>query len=189
MVAKRSPAGEVSSRKELSVAGNARANKFRINKGVPCHVIDGGIEAAMDFALSEEQRAFQETARSFARAEMMPFAREWDENETFPAHALRRAAALGFGGLYVREDVGGAALSNLDAVIIYEELAKGCTSTTAYLSIHNMAAWMIDRFASDTQRQRLLPPLCRMQHFASYCLTEPGAGSDAASIATRAVRE
>jgi len=143
----------------------------------------------MDFDLSEEQRAFQDTARTFAREEMAPFARAWDENETFPVETLRKAAALGFGGVYVREDVGGSALSNLDAVIIYEELAKGCTSTTAYISIHNMAAWMIDRFGADAQRRRFLPKLCTMEHFASYCLTEPGAGSDAASLATRAVRD
>jgi alkylation response protein AidB-like acyl-CoA dehydrogenase len=143
----------------------------------------------MDFELSEEQRAFQDTARTFAREEMAPFARAWDEDEIFPVAALRKAAALGFGGVYVREDVGGSALSNLDAVIIYEELAKGCTSTTAYISIHNMAAWMIDRFGADAQRRRFLPKLCTMEHFASYCLTEPGAGSDAASLATRAARE
>jgi hypothetical protein len=143
----------------------------------------------MDFDLSEEQRAFQGTARTFARDEMAPFARAWDENETFPVETLRRAAALGFGGVYVREDVGGSALSNLDAVIIYEELARGCTSTTAYISIHNMAAWMIDRFGADAQRRRFLPKLCTMEHLASYCLTEPGAGSDAASLATRAVRD
>jgi alkylation response protein AidB-like acyl-CoA dehydrogenase len=143
----------------------------------------------MDFELSEEQRAFQDTARTFARAEMAPHARDWDENEVFPVEALRKAAALGFGGVYVRADAGGSALSNLDAVIIYEELAKGCTSTTAYISIHNMAAWMIDRFGADAQRRRFLPRLCTMEHFASYCLTEPGAGSDAASLATRAVRD
>src|SRR5207244_10588216 len=143
----------------------------------------------MDFELTEEQRAFQETARSFAREEMMPRAREWDEGEIFPVDTLRKAAALGFGGVYVQEDVGGSALSNLDAVIIYEELAQGCTSTAAYISIHNMAAWMIDRFGSDAQRRRFLPKLASMEHFASYCLTEPGAGSDAASLATRAVRD
>ena len=143
----------------------------------------------MDFELTEEQRAFQDTARTFARSEMAPHARQWDEYEVFPVEALRKAAALGFGGVYVREDVGGSALSNLDAVIIYEELAQGCTSTTAYISIHNMAAWMIDRFGADAQRQRFLPKLCTMEHFASYCLTEPGAGSDAASLATRAVRD
>jgi alkylation response protein AidB-like acyl-CoA dehydrogenase len=144
---------------------------------------------AMDFALSEEQQAFRETARDFARREMMPRAREWDEGEVFPVDVLRKAAALGFGGVYVREDVGGSALANLDAVVIYEELAQGCTSTTAYISIHNMAAWMIDRFGSDAQRRRFLPKLCTMEHFASYCLTEPGAGSDAASLATRAMRD
>jgi alkylation response protein AidB-like acyl-CoA dehydrogenase len=143
----------------------------------------------MDFALTEEQRAFQDVARDFARQEMMPFARDWDENEVFPVATLRKAAALGFGGVYVREDVGGSALANLDAIVIYEELAKGCTSTTAYISIHNMAAWMIDRFAADDQRRRFLPKLTTMEHFASYCLTEPGAGSDAASLATRAVRD
>ena len=140
----------------------------------------------MDFELTEEQRAFQDTARTFARQEMMPFAREWDENEIFPVEALRKAAALGFGGIYVREDVGGSDLANLDAILIYEELAQGCTSTTAYISIHNMAAWMIDRYGSDEQRRRLLPRLCTMEHFASYCLTEPNSGSDAASISTRA---
>jgi len=143
----------------------------------------------MDFDLTEEQQAFQATARSFARDEMMPFAREWDENEIFPVDTLRKAAALGFGGLYVREDVGGSALQNLDAVIIYEELAQGCTSTAAYISIHNMAAWMIDRFGDDAQRRRFLPKLTTMEHFASYCLTEPGAGSDAAGLSTRAVRD
>ena len=143
----------------------------------------------MDFELSEEQQAFQATARDFARADMMPFARAWDEGEIFPVETLRKAAALGFGGIYVGEDVGGTALSRLDAAIIFEELAQGCTSTAAYMSIHNMAAWMIDAFGSDAQRRRFLPALCVMDHFASYCLTEPDAGSDAASLATRAVRD
>jgi alkylation response protein AidB-like acyl-CoA dehydrogenase len=143
----------------------------------------------MDFELSEEQRAFQATARQFARDEMMPHARAWDENETFPVAALRKAAALGFGGIYVKDDVGGTALSRLDATIIFEELAQGCTSTAAYISIHNMAAWMIDAFGGDAQRKKFLPKLCTMQHFASYCLTEPDSGSDAASLKTRAVRD
>ncbi len=143
----------------------------------------------MDFELSEDQRAFQGVARAFAQAEMMPFARQWDENETFPVEALRKAAALGFGGIYVRDEVGGSALSRLDAAIIFEELAQGCTSTAAYISIHNMAAWMIDAYGSDGQRRRFLPKLCAMEHFASYCLTEPGSGSDAASLKTRAVRD
>ena len=143
----------------------------------------------MDFELSEEQRAFQEMARDFARSEMMPHARAWDEGEIFPVDTLRKAAALGFGGIYVQDDVGGSALSRLDATVIFEELAQGCTSTAAYISIHNMAAWMIDAFADASQRRRFLPKLCAMEHFASYCLTEPDAGSDAASLKTRAVRE
>ena len=143
----------------------------------------------MDFELSEEQRAFQEMARDFARSEMMPHARAWDEGEIFPVDTLRKAAALGFGGIYVQDDVGGSALSRLDATIIFEELAQGCTSTAAYISIHNMAAWMIDAFADAPQRRRFLPKLCAMEHFASYCLSEPDAGSDAASLKTRAVRE
>jgi alkylation response protein AidB-like acyl-CoA dehydrogenase len=143
----------------------------------------------MDFSLTEEQRAFQSTARQFARDEMMPHARDWDESEVFPVEALRQAAALGFGGIYVKEDVGGSALTRLDAALIFEELAQGCTSTAAYISIHNMAAWMIDAFGGDEQRARYLPKLCAMEHFASYCLTEPDAGSDAASLKTRAVRD
>src|SRR5437588_76294 len=136
----------------------------------------------MDFKLTEEQRAFQAVARSFAREHMVPFAREWDEHEIFPLDTLRKAAALGFGGIYVQEDVGGSALSRLDATIIFEELAQGCTSTAAYISIHSMAAWMIDAFAGAAQRKRFLPKLCTMEHFASYCLTEPDSGSDAASL-------
>jgi alkylation response protein AidB-like acyl-CoA dehydrogenase len=143
----------------------------------------------MDFELTEDQRAFQATARQFAREEMAPNARDWDENSTFPIPELRAAAALGFGGIYVKDDVGGSALSRLDATVIFEELAQGCTSTAAYISIHNMAAWMIDAFGGEPQRKKFLPKLCTMQHFASYCLTEPDAGSDAASLKTRAVRD
>src|SRR5450759_3179148 len=143
----------------------------------------------MDFTLTEEQRAFQATARQFAREQMMPHARDWDEDEIFPVEALRKAAALGFGGITVKEDVGGSALSRLDAALIFEELAQGCTSTAAYISIHNMAAWMIDGFGGDAVRKKFLPKLCSMEHFASYCLTESGAGSDAASLTTRARRD
>jgi len=143
----------------------------------------------MDFDLTEDQRAFQATARQFARDEMAPKARAWDENETFPIPELRQAAALGFGGIYVKDDVGGSALSRLDATIIFEELAQGCTSTAAYISIHNMAAWMIDAFGGQAQRKKFLPKLCTMAHFASYCLTEPDSGSDAASLKTKAVRD
>jgi alkylation response protein AidB-like acyl-CoA dehydrogenase len=140
----------------------------------------------MDFSLSEDQRAFQDMAAAFARDEMEPYAREWDENSLFPVDTLRKAAELGFGGIYVREDVGGSGLTRTDAAIIFEELAKGCTSTAAYISIHNMAAWMIDTYGSEELRQTYLPDLCSMKKFASYCLTEPGAGSDAASLRTKA---
>jgi alkylation response protein AidB-like acyl-CoA dehydrogenase len=143
----------------------------------------------VDFELSEDQRAFQETARDFAREVFAPNAAAWDEDKVFPVEALRRAAALGFGGIYVKEDVGGAGLRRLDAALIFEELAAGCTSTAAYISIHNMAAWMIDNFAGEALRRRFLPALARMDRFASYCLTEPGAGSDAAALRTKAVRD
>lgn len=143
----------------------------------------------MDFELTEQQRAFRELAAGFAADQMAPNAREWDEKAIFPADVLKQAAALGFGGIYVADDVGGSGLGRLDAVVIFEELARGCTSTAAYLSIHNMAAWMIDTFGSNDVRKRFLPDLCAMNTFASYCLTEPGAGSDAASLKTRAVRE
>ena len=143
----------------------------------------------MDFSLTQEQQAFQSTARQFARDEMMPQARDWDEGSVFPVETLRAAAALGFGGIYVKEDVGGSALTRLDAALIFEELAQGCTSTAAYISIHNMAAWMIDAYGSETARRKFLPKLCTMEHFASYCLTEPGSGSDAASLTTKARRD
>ena len=139
----------------------------------------------MNFELSEEQRAFQETARAFAREEMAPHAADWDDGCIFPVDTLRRAAALGFAGIYCGEAHGGSGLSRLDAALIFEELAAACPSTAAYISIHNMAAWMIDRFGSEAQRSRWLPRLMSMEHFASYCLTEPGAGSDAASLRTR----
>src|SRR5579883_3495289 len=143
----------------------------------------------MDFRLSEEQLAIQEVAREFAAREFAPHAARWDEERVFPVEALRAAAALGFAGIYVGEDVGGAGLRRLDAALIFEELATGCVSTAAYLSIHNMASWMIDRFGNEEQRRRFLPKLASMEHFASYCLTEPGAGSDAASLKSRAVRQ
>jgi len=143
----------------------------------------------MDFELSDEQRAFQETARSFAHEKWLPHAAGWDARAEFPVEALRLAAALGFAGIYVGDEFGGSALARIDATILFEELAAACVSTAAYLSIHNMAAWMIDRFGTREQRARFLPKLMNMAHFASYCLTEPGSGSDAAALATRAVRD
>ncbi|TWA72568.1 hypothetical protein FBZ82_102168 [Azospirillum brasilense] len=143
----------------------------------------------MDFALSEEQQAFRDTARDFAQQEMAPNAAHWDENSVFPVDTLRQAAALGFAGIYVGEEFGGSGLGRLDAAVIFEELSAACPSTAAYISIHNMASWMIDRFGNAEQRARFLPKLTTMEHFASYCLTEPGAGSDAASLRTRAERD
>ena len=143
----------------------------------------------VDFNLSDEQRAFQDAARAFAAHEMAPHAARWDEEKIFPVETLRAAAALGFGGIYIQEDVGGSGLSRLDGTIIFEELAAGCASTAAYISIHNMASWMIDRFGDAAQRERWLPGLSAMGKFASYCLTEPDAGSDAAALKTRAVRD
>jgi alkylation response protein AidB-like acyl-CoA dehydrogenase len=143
----------------------------------------------MDFELSEDQRAIVETARAFAAAELAPHAARWDEDKHFPVDTLRAAAALGFGGIYVREDVGGSALGRLDAALIFEALSAGDVSTSAFLSIHNMASWMIDRIGSDDLRHRYLPRLTSMELIASYCLTEPGAGSDAASLRTAARRD
>ncbi len=143
----------------------------------------------MDFHFTDDQRAIQDMARSFAENEFAPHAALWDRDHIFPVEALRQAAALGLGGIYVGEDVGGSGLSRLDAAIIVEELAKGCTSTAAYLSIHNMATWMIDHFGTEGLRQKYCPKLASMDYFASYCLTEPGAGSDAASLRTKATRD
>jgi alkylation response protein AidB-like acyl-CoA dehydrogenase len=143
----------------------------------------------MDFTLSPEQEAFRDTAREFARSEWLPHAPGWDEREEFPAAALRAAAALGFAAIYCGEAHGGSGLGRLDAALIFEELAAACASTAAYLSIHNMAAWMIDRFGTAAQRARFLPKLATMEWFASYCLTEPGSGSDAASLQTAARRD
>lgn len=141
------------------------------------------------FTLTDDQTAIRDMARDFAAAEIAPFAVEWDERKHFPVETLRAAAALGMGGIYVGEDVGGSGLSRLDAALIFEQLATGCPGTSAYLSIHNMATWMIDRFGNEAQREAFVPQLTTMAHLASYCLTEPGAGSDAAALKTRAVRD
>ncbi len=143
----------------------------------------------MDFELTEDQCSFRETARAFATEVMLPQAAKWDEESLFPIDTLRRAAELGFAAIYVNEDVGGSGLSRLDAALIFEELATACPSTAAYMSIHNMVAWMVDRFGDDTQRRHWVPKLSSMKWFGSYCLTEPNAGSDAASLSTRAERD
>jgi len=141
------------------------------------------------FTLTDDHRAIRDMAREFAAEKLAPHAIEWDETKHFPVDVMREAAALGMGGVYIREDVGGSGLTRLDAALIFEALATGCPTVSAYVSIHNMAAWMIDRFGTDAQRQAWLPRLCTMEFLASYCLTEPGAGSDAAALKTRAVRE
>ncbi|TWB24581.1 hypothetical protein FBZ89_101207 [Nitrospirillum amazonense] len=143
----------------------------------------------MDFGLTEEQRAFRDMARDFAGEHLAPHAAEWDEKEIFPLDALRAAAALGMGGLYCGEEHGGSGLTRLDAALLFEELSAGCVATSAFLSIHNMAAWMIDRFGNDTIRARYVPSLMTMDWVAGYCLTEPGSGSDAAALRTKAVRD
>jgi alkylation response protein AidB-like acyl-CoA dehydrogenase len=143
----------------------------------------------MDFALTDDQRAIEDAARAFAAAELAPHSARWDEEKHFPVDVLRQAAALGFGGLYVAEDVGGSALGRLDASIVFEQLSYGDVATAAFISIHNMASWMIDRFGGDELRHRFLPKLTTMELIASYCLTEPGSGSDAAALATTARRD
>jgi len=143
----------------------------------------------MDFSLTEDQRAIEDAARAFAAAEFAPHSARWDAEGHFPVDVMRKAAELGFAGLYVREDVGGSALSRLDASIVFEQLAYGDVTTAAFISIHNMASWMIDRFGADELRRRYLPKLTTMEFIASYCLTEPGSGSDAAALATTAKKD
>jgi alkylation response protein AidB-like acyl-CoA dehydrogenase len=143
----------------------------------------------VDFSLTDEQRSIGELARQFADKELAPFAAGWDEARYFPAEALRKAAQLGFAGIYVNEAHGGSGLGRLEAALIFEALASADPSTAAFLSIHNMVGWMIDRHGDDALRARFLPRLMRMEIIASYCLTEPDAGSDAASLRTRAVRD
>ncbi|MGM4892373.1 isobutyryl-CoA dehydrogenase [Tardiphaga sp. 839_C3_N1_4] len=141
----------------------------------------------MQFALDEEQTAVRDMAREFAAEKIAPFALKWDEDKHFPKEVMREAALLGMGGIYIRDDVGGSALTRFDAALIFEALATGCPTTSAFISIHNMASWMIDSYGSEAQRQKWLPRLCTMELLASYCLTEPGSGSDAAALRTRAV--
>ena len=140
----------------------------------------------MDFELTEDQRAFADTARQFAQAELAPHAAEWDAQGTFPREAIAKAGELGFCGLYAPENAGGLALPRLDATLVFEELAAVDPSTTAFITIHNMATWMLGTWATDEVRAEWGEPLTSGQKLASYCLTEPGSGSDAASIKTRA---
>jgi alkylation response protein AidB-like acyl-CoA dehydrogenase len=141
------------------------------------------------FDLTEDQVAIRDMARDFAADRLAPNALSWDEHKHFPIDVLREAAALGMGGIYVKEDIGGSGLTRFHAALIFEALSTGDPAVAAYISIHNMVAWMIDRFGSQDQRQRWVPDLCSMKALGSYCLTEPNAGSDAAALKTRAVRD
>lgn len=143
----------------------------------------------MDFSLNEDQLAFQDAARSFAAGEMAPFAAEWDEKKIFPKEMFKKAGELGFMGMYCPEEVGGMNLSRLDTSIILEELAVGCTSTAAFISIHNMASWMIAGWGNEVTTQQWSGDLVVGEKLASYCLTEPGAGSDAGSLRTTAKKD
>jgi len=143
----------------------------------------------MDFALNDDQRAIQDAARQFAEAELAPHSAEWDETKHFPVDVMKHAAEMGFCGIYTGEEHGGMALGRVEAALIFEELSRGDVSTAAFISIHNMATWMIDKFGSDDLRARYVPRLTTMALIASYCLTEPGSGSDAAGLRTAAKRD
>ena len=143
----------------------------------------------MDFALNEEQQGFVATARAFAQDQLAPYAAEWDANSHFAKDALRQAGELGFMGMYTPEHAGGLAMPRLDASLIVEELAKGCTTTAAFLTIHNMATNMIGRYCQQDVIDEWCPDLVAGTKLASYCLTEPGAGSDAAALRTSAVAD
>ena len=141
------------------------------------------------FDLTDEQRQIQEMAQQFTADAITPHAAEWDEKHIFPRETIRAAAELGFGSIYVSEDSGGIGLGRLEAALIMEAMAYGCPSTSAFVSIHNMASWMIDRFGSQAIKDKYLPSLVTMEKMASYCLTEPGSGSDAAALKTKAVKD
>ncbi|TMJ19776.1 MAG: acyl-CoA dehydrogenase [Alphaproteobacteria bacterium] len=141
------------------------------------------------FDLTDEQRQIQEMARAFTADAITPHASEWDEKHIFPRETIRAAAELGFGSIYVSEDSGGIGLGRLEAALIMEAMAYGCPSTSAFISIHNMASWMIDRFGGQAVKDKYLPSMVTMERIGSYCLTEPGSGSDAAALKTRAVKD
>jgi len=145
--------------------------------------------AERPFSLNQDQRSMRDMVLDFAAEKVAPFAVEWDQKQHLPLDVIRETAALGMGGVYVKEDVGGSNLSRLDAAVIFEALATGCPATSSFITIHNMASWMIDTYGSDEQRQKWLPQLTSMDKIASYCLTEPGSGSDAAAMKTTAKRD
>ena len=146
-------------------------------------------QSVAQFSLDADQIAVRDMARAFADERFAPNALAWDEARHFPVPEMRKAAALGMGGVFIAEDVGGSGLSRLTATLAFEALATGCPTVAAYMSIHNMTAWLIDAFGTEEQRRKWLPKLCTMELLASYCLTEPGVGSDAAALTTRAARD
>jgi alkylation response protein AidB-like acyl-CoA dehydrogenase len=141
------------------------------------------------FDLTDDQREIQDLARRFTADAITPYAAEWDEKHIFPIDTIKAAAELGFGGIYVSEEAGGIGLGRLESALIMEAMAYGCPSTSAFISIHNMASWMIDRFGGQAVKDKYLPSLVPMERIASYCLTEAGSGSDASALKTRAVRD
>ena len=143
----------------------------------------------MDFSLSDDQTQIRDMVRGFAAEKIAPFAAQWEDEKTIPRAVLKEAAGLGLGGIVVKEDVGGSALSRVESVLIFEELSYADPVVASFLSIQNMCAWMIDAYGTEEQRQTWLPRLCAMDKIASYCLTEPGSGSDAAALKTRAVKD
>src|SRR6195952_1944062 len=134
------------------------------------------------YAVTEDQRSIVDMVRQFASESLAPHAAEWDEKHHFPVDVLRQAGELGMGGIYTREDFGGSGLSPSDSVLIFEKIPKGDTTIAAYISIHNMVSWMIDTYGNDLQRAEWVPQLASMEALGSYCLTEPGVGSDAAAL-------
>jgi alkylation response protein AidB-like acyl-CoA dehydrogenase len=152
-------------------------------------MLDHSPSTAQAFALDADQIAMRDMAKSFADENFAPNAIAWDEARHFPVAEMRKAAALGMGGVFIAEEFGGSELSRLTGTLIFEALATGCPTVAAYMSIHNMTAWLIDAFGTPEQRKTFLPQLCTMELLASYCLTEPGAGSDAAALTTRALRD
>ncbi len=154
-------------------------------KGLPMDTMVAQ-QAAPQFGLTEDQRAIAATARAFARDRLAPHALQWDQDKHFPVDVIRDSAALGLAGIYVGEEFAGSGLKRLDSVLVFEALSTGCPAVAAYISIHNMVAWMVDRFGNAAQRAAWVPRLCSMELLGAYCLTEPASGSDAAALTTRA---
>ncbi|MDN6159455.1 MAG: acyl-CoA dehydrogenase family protein, partial [Brevibacterium sp.] len=142
--------------------------------------------AALPFGLTEEQQTISGMVREFADSEIAPHALAWDADHHFPVDVIKRSADLGMGGIYVSEEAGGTGMGRMDAALIFEALSTACPSVAAYISIHNMVAWMIDKYGNAHQKEKYLAPLVSMDHLGSYCLTEPNAGSDAAALRTSA---